>query len=526
MFSLRRPLARIGTVTLGMSLAAGAVAAVLALVTPVPVFATVGQPIAYTYMRGDWYDVFTSREDGSDTNELTKTGLSRNPSWASDGSRIAFIHSTQHPEIRSPRQIFMMRADGTDKVKLRTWKRDITFIDWAPDPRYLAVAEIDSSTSRRRIIRYDIKTGATRVLYSRTGAGKISDLDWSRDGARIAFTVKNGTDYSTGVLNVATGSVRSSSVPNGANVAWANTSNRLATRVRSSSKRGYMKVVSGDSVKTILAARQLGGASWAPGDGLLVFDGMLNSWDYGLYTMRPDGTGLTKLLGDDRYQYPAFTIRDPEWRPNPTRDAASLAADVAETCDYGGPASLDFELKAEDGSAIEGETVLIQSSSDARSWGTPFDPRVSSATGDVSASGEPTKRRYYRAYFAGDATSGVCVSPFVRVVPRVYLTTPSAPSRIGQDTYFRSSGSIKPRHAEGSYPVRLHCYRYEELSDGSHDWVLRRIANAKASDYDTYSHYAATISLPYAGDWRIRAYHRGDELNATTYSAWRYLTVE
>jgi hypothetical protein len=35
----------------------------------------------------------------------------------------------------------------------------------------------------------------------------------------------------------------------------------------------------------------------------------------------------------------------------------------------------------------------------------------------------------------------------------------------------------------------------------------------------------AKVSLPYAGKWRIRAYHAADSKNAATYSGYRYLSV-
>jgi len=496
-------------------------ATIALLALPSVALAVLGDPIAYTYQRGDWFDVFTVNAAGTDVSELTREGTSSNPSWSSDGSRIAFIRSDRPYDSRAPHHIWMMRADGSNKMRIRTWKRAVTCIDWAPNSKYLAVADYSSPT--RRIIRYNIETGATSVLYSRAGAGRVVDLDWSRDGSRIAFTVKDGGSFNSGVLSVASGSVSAAPSSKVSAVAWASQSNDLAMSVRSSSTKSRLRVSSGGSVDTILSTKRIGGLSWAPDDSKLVFDGTISSMtaDSGLYTLDADGTGRTKVLGDFRWQYPQFVIRSPEWRPTPTRDAPVLDPDVAETCDYGGPAALSFTLKDESGAPIAGATVRIQSSSDSKKWGTPFDLRTTSAAGTVSAQGEPTRRRYYRAYFAGNGSYGMCLSSIRKVLPEVYLTTPSAPSAVRTGSYFSVSGYLKPRHEAGTYPVRLYCYRLE-----GGEWVLRRIANAKASDYSTYSRYTATISLPFSGDWRMRAYHRADDLNAETYSGWRYLTVE
>ena len=46
-----------------------------------------------------------------------------------------------------------------------------------------------------------------------------------------------------------------------------------------------------------------------------------------------------------------------------------------------------------------------------------------------------------------------------------------------------------------------------------------------AKGYSDYR-YMASIKLPYAGSWRMRFYHPADSVNAQTYSAWRYKSVQ
>jgi hypothetical protein len=55
-------------------------------------------------------------------------------------------------------------------------------------------------------------------------------------------------------------------------------------------------------------------------------------------------------------------------------------------------------------------------------------------------------------------------------------------------------------------------------------WVLRRTADAKASDYLGYSKYSASVTLPYSGAWRVRAFH-SDAMHAPVFSGWSEISV-
>jgi hypothetical protein len=80
--------------------------------------------------------------------------------------------------------------------------------------------------------------------------------------------------------------------------------------------------------------------------------------------------------------------------------------------------------------------------------------------------------------------------------------------------------------------VKIQCYRYEKLRGGKYAYVLRKTVSAKAYDYKphigrTYTKYLTTsLSLPYTGKWRIRAYHAPDATYAPTYSSYKYITVK
>lgn len=124
------------------------------------------------------------------------------------------------------------------------------------------------------------------------------------------------------------------------------------------------------------------------------------------------------------------------------------------------------------------------------------------------------------AVFAEDATYAAAASASAMVLPRVYLTKTSGPTRARTTTIFTSSCFLKPRHAAGTYPVSIECQRYV-----SGKWVTKQTVKAKAANYSTYTKCSARAQLGTKGSWRIRAVHAQDSLSAKTLGAWRSIKV-
>jgi hypothetical protein len=191
----------------------------------------------------------------------------------------------------------------------------------------------------------------------------------------------------------------------------------------------------------------------------------------------------------------------------------------ASTVAYGGSAVLTGMLVGT--TAISGRRLELESSTDGKSWTKASTSYATDALGESRVTVNLTTRRYYRLQFAGDPTWAGGTSAAVVVTPRVYLTRPTTPTSVKRARAFSAYGFIKPRHTSGTYPVAIKCYRYQ-----SGKWVLRKTVPAKASNYSTYTKYSKSLSLPYAGRWRIRAYHAADSKNAATCSSYRYVTVK
>ncbi len=88
--------------------------------------------------------------------------------------------------------------------------------------------------------------------------------------------------------------------------------------------------------------------------------------------------------------------------------------------------------------------------------------------------------------------------------------------------YYTISGYLMPKHAAGSKPVRI--YKYRRVGGA---WKPYGYVSAKVSSYPTYSKYAASMKLKYAGKWRLRAYAPADSDHAATWSSgYDYVTVK
>jgi hypothetical protein len=123
----------------------------------------------------------------------------------------------------------------------------------------------------------------------------------------------------------------------------------------------------------------------------------------------------------------------------------------------------------------------------------------------------------YRARFAGtvDVYYPVASGAFdVRVIPQI--SRPIAPSTAVRGKWYTYYGTLVPRHAAGSKPIRLYFYRYE-----SGKWVLRKTAYATASNITGGSRYSVPVALSLAGSWRVRAVHP-ESCHASWSSSYRY----
>jgi dipeptidyl aminopeptidase/acylaminoacyl peptidase len=126
--------------------------------------------------------------DGSNQAGLRHLGNELDPAWSPDGARVAFVYAPlcpQNPTCPKP-DIYTMRIDGTDLVQVTTDANAIaeSDLDWSPDGSKIAFTGRAASTDHVYVVNVD-GTGHTRLTSATTSD---RDPSWSPDGRRIAFT--------------------------------------------------------------------------------------------------------------------------------------------------------------------------------------------------------------------------------------------------------------------------------------------------------------------------------------------------
>lgn len=239
-----------------------------------------------------------------------------------------------------------------------------------------------------------------------------------------------------------------------------------------------------------------------------VSHGMLTLDPSGSYTYAP----YVGFSGADSFAYRVFdgvrysdpaTVTITVSPPGPT--AIDLTTGSSSSLGYGSTFKVAGTLSS-GGSGLPARRVILQSGTSLASLKDTSYEAVTDPAGAFSFFVKPMAMTYYRVRFAGatgyaPSLTGTPVS----AVPRVYLSTPAAPSTVSRSRYYTVYGYLKPRHTSGSYPVRIYKYR---LVSGH--WRSYGYESARVSNYSSYSRYSHSIRFPYAGKWRVWAYAPGE----------------
>jgi len=131
-----------------------------------------GSRIAFTEQSLDGnrfaWDLFVMETDGSNVEQLTDDGRSRQPAWSPNGERLAF---------RSEDHIFVMNADGSNVARLTTGRESYGGAEWSPDSSTLAINAFDQGTGRCSVLRVTLEGDVSTILEStrpEVGFGPIS----------------------------------------------------------------------------------------------------------------------------------------------------------------------------------------------------------------------------------------------------------------------------------------------------------------------------------------------------------------
>ena len=155
--------------------------------------------------------IMVAELDGSTPRQV---GIGVEPFWSADGKTIAYMRYDYRKEdhgiggivdVAYRSTLYLVGDDGSGERALITRSVDdgqqlLYRPSWSPDGTSIALISADDEGSS--IVLADPVTGQARTLPSATGATEVSQLAWSRDGTRLAFT-GNDASYrpAIGVVN-------------------------------------------------------------------------------------------------------------------------------------------------------------------------------------------------------------------------------------------------------------------------------------------------------------------------------------
>ena len=197
-----------GAIVRRVVLIAAAAFAVIVSLLPLPAQATwPGGDGRIAFVRAN--QIYTIRPDGSGLAKRTFVGKNYRPEWSPSGRRIAYIHEP----AAGVREVWVMRADGSDKTRITRGGNATAGPSWSPDGRWLAFADTNNTLVK---VRTTAPFGTPSAILGcfescedgpQQPVGVDRTFAWSPDGTRIVFA--GGSPYSCDkalwMLNVATG---------------------------------------------------------------------------------------------------------------------------------------------------------------------------------------------------------------------------------------------------------------------------------------------------------------------------------
>ena len=204
-------------------------------------------------------------------------------------------------------------------------------------------------------------------------------------------------------------------------------------------------------------------------------------------------------------------------------ESTALSLSAPATVKYAATAMLSGRLSAQvSNSPLAGVNVSLEAMPYGSVAFTPVASTNIDASGDYTFAVRPTVRTSYRVVFAGDARFLQSQSVERTVLPAAWVSRPFAPASVSRARSYAVYGYLKPKHTSGTSVVRVYRWRWNGRRWVSYGYVYAR-ASATAA-YPSYTKYSAALRFPYAGKWRVGAYHADAAHAATWATGFDYVT--
>jgi Tol biopolymer transport system component len=270
------------------------------------------QPIIFSTNRDHNFEIYRMNSDGSQLARLTENEvLDSDPRWSPDGQRIAFN------SVRDGNwEIYVMDADGSHVTRLTNYQNEDFFPTWSPDGTRIA------------FISYRGQYGPTINIMNADGSQVIDTnvnasppFDWSPDGSKIVFSY--GTDifvmdadgtHVRKLISTPTDDIEPNWSPDGQRIVFVSGE---ASILNNGSQDIYIANADGTNLINLTHTSVNDRTPvWSSDGSQIVFmsisppRGPAQTNYYEIYTIRADGSGLTRLSDT-----PLSDNESPDWRP-------------------------------------------------------------------------------------------------------------------------------------------------------------------------------------------------------------------